>query len=310
MQQWVNDTVAKHNITQTFIFSGCMAQFVMPEKMASLRKVTHFVDIDSDKWGQYADKTKGIMRWIYRREQKTLSEFEKYIAQKSSISCFVSDAETNMFKNMLTQPTDSHVETLSNGIDCDYFSPNAKMHLAENYALSDQNYVVFTGAMDYRPNIEAVVWFVDSVWPTVLNQVADAKFYIVGSSPSKQVISLSKIPGVVVTGRVDDIRPYMRHAKVSVAPIQIARGIQNKILEAMSMERPVIATDLAIEGIENYPQEGITISNSSVNTANLVSDALEQDIRSFPASRCWLKNNYSWEAKLFPLLSYLENNRD
>lgn len=305
MQRWVDETVSNNCIKKALVYSGCMAQYVLNQKMSKLHKVMHFADIDSDKWSQYAGKTNGIMRWVYHREHKTLEKYEKYVAKEFAVSCFISDKETETFRNLIGAVHEEKIQTLSNGIDSEFFSPVARQELAEGYPLTEQNYIVFTGAMDYWANVDAVRWFAASVWPEVLKQLPDSKFYIVGSSPTKQAISLEKIPGVVVTGRVEDIRPYLRHAKASVAPMQIARGIQNKILEAMAMELPVTATRLGIEGIENYPADEVFISDSPNSISQWVTEKLKTEATSATESRNWLIQNYSWEAKLSPLLSYL-----
>ncbi len=306
MQRWVSKTVAENKIPKALIYSGCMAQYVLNPSVPEMHKVMHFADIDSDKWKQYAGKTEGIMRWIYNREHKTLEKYEKHVAQSCEISCFISDTETELFRSLVSQDEKSKIQTLGNGLDSEFFSPLAQHKLAEGYPLSEQNYVVFTGAMDYWANADAVTWFVDNVWQEVKRTQPDSLFYIVGSSPTKEVIELQKIPGVIVTGRVEDVRPYMYYAKASVAPMQIARGIQNKILEAMAMELPVITTQLGIEGIDDYPTEGVFVSNSPEMHVKWASDLLTKAPVKASLSRSWLENHYSWEAKLRPLINYLE----
>ncbi|WP_375750128.1 TIGR03087 family PEP-CTERM/XrtA system glycosyltransferase [Vibrio sp. HN007] len=305
MQQWVNSIVHKESIQKAFIYSGCMAQYVLTKDTPELHKVMQFADIDSDKWRQYSDKTKGIMSWVYRREYRTLEKYEKHVAKKFAVSCFISDKETEMFRSMLNGNANSKIQTLSNGIDVDFFSPTSRHSLEENYPLDKENYIVFTGAMGYWANADAVQWFTDNVWPLVYKKLPNSKFYIVGSSPSKQVSNLNEVPGVVITGRVEDVRPYLSHAKAAVAPMQIARGIQNKILEAMAMELPVAATKLGIEGIEKYPDNHIFISDDPEHFAEWVVEKLTHTSHA-KESRDWLKLNYSWDAKLSPLLSYLE----
>lgn len=305
MQKWVNSTVLEQGITKAFIYSSSMAQYVIDNKSLAV-KVMDFADIDSDKWRQYADKSNGLMRWIYHREYQSLEMYEKYITHQFNTSCFVTEAETELFKKMIEPDQQRKVATLSNGIDTNYFSPTQAGDLCENYSLSKENYVIFTGVMDYWANVDAVKWFVKNVWPTVYQQLPDSKFYIVGSSPSKEVINLKSIPGVVVTGRVENVRPYLKHAKACIAPMQIARGIQNKILEAMAMERPVITTSLGIEGIDNYPQEGVYVSDDATQQIKWISEKLQNSAVSVASSRKWLQDNYSWEAKLNPLLAFLE----
>ncbi|MDB1123724.1 TIGR03087 family PEP-CTERM/XrtA system glycosyltransferase [Vibrio algarum] len=311
LQKWVNQTVNSLSLDKVFVFSSCMAQFVLNRDSAgTLHHVMHFVDIDSDKWRQYAEKTHGVMRWIYQREHHTLEKYEKYLAKQFNTSCFVTDAETAMFKNMVEAPYKDRIKTLGNGIDTNYFSPSAKHELAEKYPLELQNYIVFTGAMDYWANVDAVVWFAENIWPSIRKLVPNSYFYIVGSSPTKQVQKLDSIAGIIITGRVEDVRPYLHHAKASVAPMQIARGVQNKILEAMSMECPVTATTLGIEGIDGIeiiPDSYLYISDSAENITQWLTDKLNHENKSAQVSRNWLKENYSWSARLSPLLHYLDS---
>ncbi|MFV0448223.1 MAG: TIGR03087 family PEP-CTERM/XrtA system glycosyltransferase [Vibrio sp.] len=306
MQQWVKRTVDENQIEKALIYSGCMAQYVLNARVPKLHKVMHFADIDSDKWKQYAQKSSGVMRWVYNREHRTLEQYERHVAQCCDISCFISDTETALFRSQLSPEERNKIQTLSNGLDSEFFSPSAQHQLAENYPLNSQNFLVFTGAMDYWANADAVEWFVNNVWRDVHRKHPDSYFYIVGSSPSKDVLNLQQVPGVVVTGRVEDVRPYMYYAKASVAPMQIARGIQNKILEAMAMERPVITTRLGIEGIDNYPTEAVFVSDSAETQKQWAEDLLSQASRKATTSRRWLQSHYSWDAKLNSLLSYLE----
>lgn len=304
MKRWVDSTIAEQGISKAFVYSSSMAQYVINNGLL-INKVMDFADIDSDKWRQYADKSKGLMRWIYRREHQTLEKYEKYVTDKFDTSCFVTDAETKLFCEMIKSEDRSKVVTLSNGIDTTYFSPQAEAELDEDYPLANDNYIVFTGVMDYWANIDAVKWFIHAVWPAIYQQQPDSKFYIVGSSPSKDILNLKSIPGIVVTGRVKDVRPYLKHAKACIAPMQIARGIQNKILEAMAMERPVITTSRGIEGIDNYPRKGVFVTDSASQHVEWLLHKLQEPTVTASSSRQWLEENYSWEAKLHPLLSFL-----
>ncbi|WP_036828217.1 TIGR03087 family PEP-CTERM/XrtA system glycosyltransferase, partial [Photobacterium sanctipauli] len=246
MQRWVDGVIDTHHINKTFIFSSSMAQYV-EHYNDRLHTVMHFVDIDSDKWLQYAEKTTGLMKAIYQREHRTLAKYEIAIADAFDISCFVTPAETETFRAMVPASTSMKVQPLENGLDSLFFSPDADHHLAESYDLKNENYLVFTGAMDYWANADAVIWFAQHVWPSVIKQIPDAKFYIVGSSPTSEVKALAAAQGITVTGRVHDVRPYLIHAKGAVAPMQIARGVQNKVLEAMAMGKPLLVSPLGIE---------------------------------------------------------------
>lgn len=308
MQRWVHRVVKDNGIEKMFIYSACMAQYVLSAKMQHIHKIMQFADIDSDKWRQFAQSQSTLMRLVYLREFEKLFDYEQRVTEQFNLSCFISDAEVKLFKSMVKAQLHPKIKTLSNGIDSDFFSPTAKSQLAENYPLATENYVVFTGAMDYQPNVDSVVWFVHQVWLKVCKKAPNSRFYIVGSAPSKKVLDLMQFPGVVVTGRVEDVRPYLQHAKAAVAPMQMARGIQNKILEAMAMELPVMTTLLGAEGIE-LRNDNLFITDSADRMREWVSEKLKAPARSATESRRWLQANYSWEAKLSPMLEYLGEQR-
>ncbi|OAN11368.1 hypothetical protein A3K86_20685 [Photobacterium jeanii] len=308
MQSWVNQVIHQQHIKKAFVYSGCMAQYLL-DAPEHLHKVIDFADIDSDKWRQYSKRAKGIMRYVYQREHITLADFETKVAENFDVSCFISETEVKQFRAMVEPETRTKVQLLENGIDCIYFSPHEPNKLAENYPLTHHNYVVFTGAMDYHPNIDAVHWFVKHVWPQVLAAQPDCYFYVVGSTPPKSITQLNNQQNVVVTGRVDDIRPYLQHAKAAVAPMQIARGIQNKILEAMAMAKPVLASSIGMEGLEGYPTQYLSVADDPQEITTWLIDKLAQSNQQADVSRQWLEDNFSWDAKLTPLLGYLEGER-
>src|SRR5262249_13169349 len=159
---------------------------------------------------------------------------------------FVSDKEADLFRSLAPESA-SRVYGISNGVDTAFFDPSQAF---ENPFPPGSRTAVFTGAMDYWPNIDAAAWFAEKILPLLKSAGDGVRFYVVGSNPSPQVRALSADPRVVVTGRVEDIRPYMAHADVIVAPLRIARGIQNKVLEGLAMARPVIASPAALEGID------------------------------------------------------------
>ena len=304
MQRWVNTIIAKHEIKKVLAFSSPMAQFLeyLPDDTL---KIMDFVDIDSDKWQQYCQTHKGLMSWIYLREAKYLFEYEKKIARKFDASLFVSEQEAQMFRQMFPEAADK-THGVSNGVDIDYFSPDFCSDSPYN---ADKNVLVFTGAMDYWANCDAVIWFANEIFPLLYQQDNRFEFYIVGSKPTAPVKALRSIPGVCVTGWVEDVRPYIKHAFLSVAPLRIARGIQNKVLEAMAMGKAVIATQNAIEGIK-LPE----------NIKNLVSDSIEEQLGRIrlltdtklrqsieTSSRQWISEHYSWQQTLKPLYQLIGN---
>jgi sugar transferase (PEP-CTERM/EpsH1 system associated) len=304
----VERAIAKHNIKKVVIFSGAMAQYVF-DKHEDLHTVMNFVDIDSDKWRQYSDSKQGLSKFVYQREHQQLQRYEIDIATRSNVSCFVTPAEVDTFKQLLPSSHKDNIQVLENGLDNHFFNPDAPSTLHEDFPIATDNYLVFTGAMDYWANVDAVKWFVTNVWPSVLEKVPTAHFYIVGGGATADVKTLESHTGVVVTNRVVDIRPYLQHAKAVVAPMQIARGVQNKILEAMAMAKPVFTTTRGIEGISGYPTAHNLVTNDPQAASNWCVQHLIDDQAEAMDSREWIIHQYSWPSKLAPLQEYLDESR-
>ncbi len=222
------------------VFSSAMAPYV--ESAAGRPRLIDLCDADSEKWRQYAAETRGPMRFIYAREAETLAAAETRMIGWADAAFAASAAEAEVFN---ARGGAHKALWFGNGVDADYFAPDEDAPRPQ-----DAGDVVFVGAMDYRANIDAVLWFAEAVWPRVRVKAPDAVFAIVGSRPAKVVEALAGRDGIVVTGRVPDVRPYLQHARVTVAPLHVARGVQNKMLEAMAAGRPVVATSGAAEGIE------------------------------------------------------------
>ena len=292
MAKWTNGILVKEKIKQVFVYSSSMAQYVEGDNYSHLNRVIDFVDVDSDKWNQYAEGKKGIARWVYQREWRKLQHFENVIATQFQHSLFVSPQEANLFKQQIPGTVASKVSGMLNGVDTAFFSPDN----LDIKSIDEKVDVVFTGAMDYWANVDSVIWFCQNVWPLVRAQFPEAHFYVVGGNPTTQVQSLDGKLGVKVTGRVEDVRPFIRNAKVAVAPLQIARGLQNKVLEAMSMAKPIVATSMAIEGIEAR-NKNIHICDNPLIFAELVCNYLIQSTTAH-ASREWILGNLQWRESL------------
>jgi sugar transferase (PEP-CTERM/EpsH1 system associated) len=246
MRRWVERVMATEKPDLALCFSSGVAPFVLPYDQ--LRRVMDFVDVDSDKWRQYARAHLGLPRMIYQREARRLANFECEVAAKFDASMFVSESEAVFFRKQVSQAA-AKVQGVPNGVDAEYWNPQRDY---TNPYRPNERAVVFVGAMDYRPNVHAVEWFAAEVWPWVRSRQPAAHFYIVGSKPAPSVRALGDLDGITVTGRVDDVRPYVAHAHAVAAPLRIARGIQNKVLEALAMEKVVLATPEAWEGIEDF----------------------------------------------------------
>ncbi len=256
MAAWVDGVLRDRKIDTVFVFSSQMAQYVMVPARRDLRRVIDFVDVDSDKWRQYAERKSWPASWVYGRESRTLLAFESSVADEFDAGIFVSSAEAALFRRLAPRAA-SRIASMPNGVDTAFFDP---AHGGDSPFPQAVRPVVFTGAMDYWANADAVAWFADEALPEIRRRVPDAVFYIVGSNPAPGVRALGSRDGIVVTGRVPDVRPYLAHAAVVVAPLRIARGIQNKVLEGMAMARPVIVTPEALEGIPARPSEHVILA--------------------------------------------------
>jgi sugar transferase (PEP-CTERM/EpsH1 system associated) len=264
MARWVEQIRASSPMP-VFVYSSAMAQYVMPDTGA--RRVIDFVDVDSQKWSAYAERKSWPVSGVYRRESAALLRFEREVARRFDASLFVSDAEAGLFRGLAPEAA-NRVFAVSLGVDCQWFDPGRDY--PDPYAGGGGATLCFTGMMDYWPNIDAVSWFAQAVMPRLLAIRSSARFWIVGANPTRAVRALAKLPGVVVTGRVEDTRPYLAHASAVVAPLRIARGMQSKVLEAMAMARPVIASTQAFEGIDAEPERDLLVFDG----AELFADAI------------------------------------
>ncbi len=295
MQQWVNARLEQGTLQRIFVFSSPMAQYVMNSQASSCRRVIDFVDVDSDKWGQYARHKRWPLSWLYRREAERLLVFEKNVATRFDASIFVSSAEAALFKQLLPEVS-GRVGFIDNGVDRDYFSPERDY---DNPYDEQAKVIAFTGVMDYWANIHAVQWFALHVLPRIRETIPSAKFVIVGARPAGEVRRLASAPGVEVTGAVPDVRPYLAHAHVVAAPLRIARGVQNKVLEAMAMAKAVIASPAAVEGIEFTNSEELQVADGEQQFAELAIRFLRQDNPAVArVSRQWVSQRYNWNNNL------------
>lgn len=293
MREFVADILERESIDTIYVFSGQMAQY-LPGKTRA-RVIMDFCDMDSLKFADYAKGSRGPMRWLMQREANLLFEFERQIAQRVDASVFVSEGEADLFR---TRSGAANVGAVENGIDTDFFDPAAAFERID----TPGKLIVFTGQMDYRPNVEAVTWFAEAVLPHIRATHPDADFVIVGRNPTDAVTALARRDGVQVTGEVADVRPWLDAAACVVAPLKIARGIQNKVLEAMAMARPVVASGPAAEGIDH---DGTILSGDTVAE---VSDAVNGLLSDAPGAAAMGRNarervkaRYGWGARLAPL---------
>ncbi len=216
-----------------------------------MRLIVDLVDVDSAKWRMYGRKHSGLERWVFNRESRTIAKLERRLAERAAMTVTVSRRECEL---LLEHAPGVSTLAIPNGVDIEYFTPGDIPRPADRLA--------FVGQMDYFPNVDAVLWFAEHVWPEISVKYPHVRWNIVGRSPTRQVRQLERLRNVSVTGAVPDVRPYLTSA-IAVAPLQIACGVQNKVLEAMSAGRPVIATPGVASGLDVRPQEDLLIADSA-----------------------------------------------
>lgn len=292
MRRAVAEVLTRQDIETIFVFSSQMAQYV--PAATRQRVIMDFVDMDSAKFAAYASAAKGPKRWMLAREARLLMAYETEVAARADASLFVSEAEAGLFR----RSTGAEAHAIENGIDTGYFDPSVDFeHVEAGGAL-----IVFTGQMDYRPNVEAVTWFVEDILPRVRAIHPDAGFAIVGRNPGDAVRALARQEGVIVTGEVKDVRGWLAAAAVVVAPLKLARGIQNKVLEAMAMARPVVASSAAAEGIDHNGTIAVGETEAGMTEAvTLLLGDPQNALELGRDARARVMARYGWDARLAPL---------
>lgn len=290
---WVRETVRREPIRDALVFASSMAQYVDD---VDVRVLLDCVDVDSAKWSQYAETHAWPLSALYRREGRRLLTHEVAAVNRSAETFFVTASERELFARLAPGCAEK-ATVVGNGVDADRFSPDGAF--ASPFA-HDEEAVVFTGAMDYWPNADAVRWFAEEVLPALRERRPRARFYIVGMRPNATVRALAS-EVVSVTGTVPDVRPYLMHAAVVVAPLRIARGVQNKILEAMAMARPVVASRACAAGIDCVEGRDLCVASDATEFVDRIGQLLANrpaaDAMGAAARECVLQR-YSWHARL------------
>ncbi len=297
---WVRGKLAQ-GIDRAFVYCSSMAPYVMG--VPGLHRVLDMVDVDSAKWAAYAGRTRFPARLIWAREARTLLALERRAAADFDHTLFVSDVERAAFAALAPEAAGRCI-ALDNGVDAQRFAP---LPVPPSPYPPGGPVAVFTGTMDYRPNVDAVGWFVREVLPHLRARHPGLRFAIVGASPAPAVQRLAAPGQVIVTGRVADVRPYLAHAAVAVAPLDIARGIQNKVLEAMAMARPVVATAAAFAGLHAVAGADLLVADGAEAFGAAVSAVLDGRHPGLGAAgRAAVLRHHAWSATLARLPELLD----
>ncbi len=300
LRDWIARTVKERSIDTIFVFSGQMGHYVPAD--FSGRLVVDLCDVDSAKFDAYGAAGRGPRGWIDRREGRLMAAEEARLAQRADATLLISEAESALFRRRLGHVT-ANVLTVGNGIDTVAFDPQA---VAPHPVLAAQAgpHIVFTGQMDYPPNIAAAVRTARSLMPAIRAEHPEARFHVVGRAPAAEVCALEGIHGTRVWGEVPDVRPFLAAADLVAAPLAIARGVQNKALEAMAMARPVLLTPEAATGIEAIDGEHLAVTGTNEQLVHRALELLADGPRALAmgaAARRFVVARKSWAAALSAL---------
>ncbi|MHB0954813.1 MAG: TIGR03087 family PEP-CTERM/XrtA system glycosyltransferase [Pirellulaceae bacterium] len=287
--QWAADT----SFDAVFVYCSSMVQYLNAPGLSGVPTVVDLVDIDSQKWFDYAKQAHGPKRLLLRIEANRLRHLEASLSNRVDAVTVVADREADLFRSFV--PYRPHV--IRNGVDLDYFQPSCSTGDCRLTAL-------FVGALDYDANIDGVTWFCDEVWPHVLKRFPQAVFRLVGSRPDRRVRRLGSRPGVTLIGEVPDVRPYMQDAAVITVPLRVARGIQNKVLEAMAAGKPVVVTPQALDGIKATPDVDLIRAATPTDWIESITKLFidpQQCARLGHTGRAFVEEEYRWPNQLAKL---------
>jgi sugar transferase (PEP-CTERM/EpsH1 system associated) len=278
-------------------FCSSMARFALEPPLSNIPCVLDMIDADSAKWTALAETSRPPLRWIYRREARELGRFEATAMRKVFRTLVVNEKERAALHALAP---DSNVLVMENGVDLAAFVPNGNPE--------SSNQVVFCGVMNYGPNVQGAVWLARDVWPIVRRSRPDAQLILIGASPTSDVTALANDgSGIAVTGTVDDVKPYLWRAAVAAAPLHVARGVQNKVLEAIAAGLPCVVTREVAEGLPADVAPACQVGSTPEDFASSLVDFLG---RSADERRAWAARAnlqpLQWSARLRPLMPLLD----
>ena len=280
----INELLQNETFDLIFVHCSSVAQYV--EDVHSIPKILDFGDMDSQKWLEYSSYKTAPLSFGYWLEGMKLLRAEKLLAGKFDFGTATTRAELETLDGYQTSVA---TDWFPNGVDTEYFCPSDEPY--------NPNVIVFVGRMDYYPNQQCMLDFCANVLPIVRARRPDVQLKIVGADPSVNIRKLGMLPSVSVTGSVPDVRPYLRQAALSVAPLKIARGTQNKILEAMAVGVPVITTSVAARGVDAVAPEHFLVADSiseQVDAIFRVLDSVSERERLSGAGRQRMLTHHQW----------------
>ena len=295
----VRQLLASRRWDLIFVHCSSVAQYVA--HVTDVPKILDFGDMDSQKWLDYAKLKPFPLSLGYKLEGLKMLAAEKHLARRFDVCTATTRAE---WQTLDGYATGAATDWFPNGVDAGYFSPGEQGHQPDT--------VSFVGRMDYYPNIECMQRFCRDVWPLLLQQRPALKLSIIGADPVPEVTALAALPGVTVTGSVPDVRPFVRNSAVNVAPLAIARGTQNKILEAMAMGVPVVTTGLAAGGVDADAGHHLRVADTPAETAAAVLEIVcnpAERARLAAAGRERMLSHHDWSRSMLRLDAIIDRCR-
>jgi sugar transferase (PEP-CTERM/EpsH1 system associated) len=296
LADWAGDLMQRRPIRCVFAYSAAMAQFLPVGPGRGIRRIVDFVDVDAEKWGEIAAYRRWPLSWLYRRERDRLRAFDRDAVARCDHCLFVSPTEAQAFQELIPCVQGS-VVVIPNGVDSRYFSP--ELYLPYPFGPGGP-VVAFTGDMSYWPNEDAALWFARRVLPGLRAEHPGVRFVVVGRRPGRRLRRCAVRLGFTLTGAVPDVRPFLAHSAVAVAPLRVAQGVPNKVLEAMAMAKAVVATPPAARGLRVRPGQDIVLATDPEAFARATSQALDpQFARAMGArARARVLADYAWAPSL------------
>lgn len=308
---YIEKVLRERPVATIYVFSGQMGQYI-PEWFEG-QVIFDFVDVDSAKFEAYAERDTGLRRWLNAREARLLRAEEECQARRAAVSLLVSAQETALFRARLSPEAAAacDVRTLRNGVDSKFLDPAAVRPEPRMLACSGPR-LIFTGQMDYAPNIEAAQRVIARLLPAIQAHIPGATFHIVGRNPPAELLQHHGRRGVHVWGGVEDIRIWLAAANLAVVPLEIARGIQNKVLEAMAMELPVVLTNASATGIGGIDGKHFVTADSDAELIDRIAALASHPrlgLKIGRAARRYVIETLSWQASLTPLAELIGHAR-
>lgn len=290
VRNWTRET----SFAAAVVSASSLTPYLRQHELRTVPKIVDLVDVDSQKWFDYAAAARPPKRWLYRLEGQRIRKLERGLPRWTKARAVVSRAEADVFESCAGPGT---MTVATNGVDLDYFHPiEAKPEPA----------CAFVGAMDYWPNVDGAIWFARDVWPKILAAHPGAEFRVIGRKPTPAVQELAALPGVKIVGQVPDVRPHVASAAVVVAPLRLARGVQNKVLEALAMAKPVVAAPPALAALSAVRGRDVLAATTPEDWVNSVGSLFADPERCRQlgsAGRSFVERDHHWDRCLEPLLN-------